>query len=71
VKLVPGFVSRQKVETVREYLTALDEARWANDYRLSVLPIENSAGADGCIRVTLANLVALPAEKYALLLAND
>ena len=71
MKLVPRFMSRKKVETVRKDLSTIDETRWANDYWLLMLPVKNRAGADGGIGVALADLVARLAEEDALLFAND
>jgi hypothetical protein len=61
----------EKMQAINEYLTPLDEPGGANDNRLRLAAIQNSAGTDRNAWVTLADLVTALAEKRALLLLDD
>ena len=55
---VSGFVCREQVKAIGKDLAALNQSVGADDDRLRLFSIKNSAGANGDIWIGLANFVA-------------
>jgi hypothetical protein len=71
VQFIAGFMGRQQMEAISEYLAALDEARRADDDWFLSAAIKNRAAPDGDAGVTLPNLVAALPKEWTFLPLDD
>jgi hypothetical protein len=67
VQLIPGFMQREEMYAVQEYLTSVDKPCRADDYRFVGGAVAHGARPDGHLGLRFSNLVApFPIERALL-----